>query len=249
MNLKQAHIVMQNLVTIHWNIHWGIIDGSTCEPKESYDFHFSSIDNYIFYNQVFSEYAIHLDNYMTCVVENSIAKDDLCKFENDLREGIESMIHYIEKYHIDLNTKKKFIELSDIDTVFKIVDIDKRDVLKRIQKFHEVHEIKTIDEYPSKYDLQIENMKNRIKKNSIKSENIKLEAMKNLKDWAELSKKRSNYRYSHKVNSLDRFVPNYIYQSALANEMENIKIQKKRGKRKEIWKKLKGLRNNKNTST
>ncbi|HDP4183803.1 TPA: hypothetical protein P6O34_002661 [Staphylococcus aureus] len=65
--------------------------------------------------------------------------------------------------------------------------------------------------------------------------------MKNLKDYAELSKKQANYRYSHKVNSLDRFVPNYIYQSALQNEMESIKIQKKRAKRKEIWKKLKGL--------
>lgn len=258
MNEKQAHEIMRNLTRIHRCIHTGVIDN--IQPKnDPYGFFCDNIDNFIFYYQVFSSYAMDLDVYINYVINPRYPEiENINAFDKHVREALEEMIHYIEIYNIDLEIKKRFIERSSIEEVFEILNIEKKDVLKRIKTYHEQNEVKTPNEYLSRYDLEINNLENEIKANSdnknIKeNKELKMQAVKNLKKMAlsetygkGISSITSYSRQTampHKLNPLDRGISDGIYNLAVKQAMLQIKNYEKFQKRQRKKYFLKQLKN------
>lgn len=121
---QEASKIIQNLVDIHRTIHWG---------------HLSDTENLsvlAFYHRSLSEYAVELDNYLSSTKGDNGKKDNLAKFESDVRSGIERMVSYISNYDIDFAYKELFIMRSNIDKVFEILNIDSNGVLSEIRKNH-----------------------------------------------------------------------------------------------------------------
>lgn len=120
----EASKIIQNLVFIHRAIHWGKL--SDTENSSALVFYYRSL----------SEYAVELDNYLSSTKGDNGRKDDLEKFESDVRHGIERMVSFISNYEIDHAYKEHFIMISNIDDVFEILNIDINEKLSEIRGKH-----------------------------------------------------------------------------------------------------------------
>ncbi|HHO6056923.1 TPA: hypothetical protein ACRVI2_000741 [Staphylococcus aureus] len=241
MDKKQATQIIQNLVIIHRNIHWGSIKSSPTSSWDRYSINYSK-EEFIFYYQAFSEYACDLDNYMTSAMGEGVPESDLPEFESNVRIAIERMTEYIEGYNINLYAKKNFIERSGISDVFKILDIDLDSILKRISDNHTslIKECKNnyLSFYDQKINCTLSSINNDINSNKKFNKHlfIRLEAMKNLQKLAEKNIKIEDV--THKIDTaiFDKLVPESIYHLALTKEIELLKKDKKKEKLRKIFK-------------
>lgn len=242
MDKNQATEIMQNLVFMHRSIHWGNVNNMDVvgmyERRYGDKLDTNLVKKDFFYYKSLSEYACELDQYMYMILEEI----DLSEFESNVRAGIRRMIQYVSEYNIDLYTKTEFIESRPIAKVFKILNINIDDVLQRVSENHKKLKSEYHDIYLSYYDRKIKNMIARIN-NSNQNEtlSVQLEAMQNLKNYAEKEKLKYNGYLDMADTFVDNLVPNEIYNLALAQEVKRILIEKKENKRENQWKKIKKL--------
>lgn len=165
----EASKIIQNLVDIHRTIHWGKLS----DTKRT--------TTLVFYYRSLSEYAVELDNYLSSTKGDNGRKDDLEKFESDVRSGVERMINFISNYNINLHYKEHFIERSHIDDVFDILDIDKNEILSNIREKHEYNKEQYQELYSSYFTKEL---------NSTRYDEIGLKAVENVKAMYENEDKR-----------------------------------------------------------
>lgn len=141
---KKANKIMENLVTIHRDIHWGLIDSGirSSLDKENTSLKYSKIINMnksvqlrmLFYYHAFSEYAVELDNYVNNLDTESGDHDSLDQFMKDVHFAIERMIVFITHYDIELVYKERFVNSPGVQELFKLLDIDKDVILTEIRE-------------------------------------------------------------------------------------------------------------------
>lgn len=205
----EASKIIQNLVEIHRTIHWGQLSDTE---------HISPL---VFYYRSFSEYAVDLDNYLSSTKGDNGRKDDLEKFESDVRVSVKGMVKFISNYNIDLTYKEHFIERSNINEVFEILNIDKNEVLSSIRENHEynkeqyreVHLSYFTDELNStrydKFGLKaVENVKAMYENEDTKFLDMAIrQEWGNLKDMEEFKRKTYNKRkWKEKFNKFKYFI-------------------------------------------
>lgn len=209
----EASQIIQNLVEIHRMIHWGQLNDT------------EDISPLVFYYRSFSEYAVDLDNYLSSTKGDNGRKDDLEKFESDVRVSIRGMVKFISNYNIDLTYKENFIERSNIDKVFEILNIDKNEVLSSIRENHKynkeqyrgVHLSYFTEELNStRYDKlglkAVENVKAMYENEDTKFLDMAIrQEWGNLRDMEEFKRKNYNRRKrKEKFNEFKKFIKTKI---------------------------------------
>lgn len=194
----EASKIIQNLVDIHRTIHWGKLN----DTKRT--------TTLVFYYRSLSEYAVELDNYLSSTKGDNGRKDDLEKFESDVRSGVERMINFISNYNINLPYKEHFIEHSHIDDVFDILEIDKNEILSNIREKHEYNKEQYQELYSSYFTKEL---------NSTRYDEIGLKAVENVKSMYENEDKRfldlAIKQESDRLRKLEKFTRKKTKQKKL----------------------------------